>query len=109
MTAVLSLAFAGAAHALSVDIVIPETDPAEVYQHARTPFVAVAYDEKGNDVSDLATFTWSFPDAKEPFVGNPSYYRFEKTGRFPVSVTATLDKDSGSDEVTVNVVELIGT
>ncbi|MGD9495123.1 MAG: hypothetical protein AB7Y46_02315, partial [Armatimonadota bacterium] len=61
VTAVLSLAFAGAAHALSVDIVIPETDPAEVYQHARTPFVAVAYDEKGNDVSDLATFTWSFP------------------------------------------------
>ncbi|MGD9497145.1 MAG: hypothetical protein AB7Y46_12680 [Armatimonadota bacterium] len=109
MTAVLSLALAGAAHALSVDIVIPETDPAEVYQHARTPFVAVAYDEKANDVSDLASFTWSFPDAKEPFVGNPAYYRFVKTGKFPVSVTATLDKDSGSDEITVNVVELIGT
>ncbi|MGD9498743.1 MAG: hypothetical protein AB7Y46_20790, partial [Armatimonadota bacterium] len=109
VTAVLSLALAGAAHALSVDIVIPETDPAEVYQHVRTPFVAVAYDEKGNDVSDLATFTWSFPDAKEPIVGNPAYYRFAKTGKFPVSVTATLEKDSGSDEITVNVVEPIGT
>ena len=100
---------AGAAHALSVDIVIPETDPADVYQHARTPFVAIARDEKGGDVSDLATFTWSFPDAKEPVGGNPAIYRFEKTGKFTVSVTATVAQDAGSDQISVNVIEFVGT
>ncbi len=106
VTAVLCLAFAGVAHALSVDIVTPKTDPAEVYQQVRTPFWAVAYDDKGNDVSDLATFTWSFPEAKEPVVGNPVLYRFPATGKFTVSVTATLEKDAGSDKITVVVTPL---
>lgn len=109
VTAVLSLAFAGTAHALSVDIVVPDTDPADVYQHLRAPFLAVCRDEKGNDVSDRATFAWSFPDAKEPTVGNPVTHRFPKLGKFLVSVTATLEKDCASDQVTVNVVELVAT
>ncbi|MBD3292718.1 MAG: hypothetical protein GF393_07310, partial [Armatimonadia bacterium] len=88
---------------------VPETNPAEVYQHGRTPFLAAAFDEKGGDVTDLATFTWSFPDAKEPVVGNPAFYRFQKTGKFTVTVTATLEKDSGSDQIAVNVVEAVGT
>jgi len=89
--------------------VVPEQSPAEVYQHGRTPFLAAAFDEKSGDVTDLATFTWSFPDAKEPIVGNPAYYRFEKTGKFTVSVTATIEKDTGSDQIAVNVVEVVGT
>ncbi len=87
---------------------VPEKSPAEVYQHGRTPFLAAAVDEKSGDVTDLATFTWSFPDAKEPIVGNPAYYRFEKKGKFTVTVTATVEKDTGSDQIAVNVVEVVG-
>jgi len=47
VTAVLSLAFAGAAHAVSVDIVIPRTDPYEVRQYQRRYFEGVCHDARG--------------------------------------------------------------
>lgn len=91
-----------------MDIIVPDTDLTEVCVLVRTPFMAVARDEKGNDVSDLATFSWTFPDAKEPNVGNPVTYRFPEVGRYVVSVAASLEADSGCDETTIIAIRLDG-
>jgi hypothetical protein len=74
----------------------------------RIRFLAVAWDEQGNDMSDRATFTWTFSDAKEPIVGNPVLHRFPELGKFLVAVTATLDSDSGCDQTTVIVIPYEG-
>jgi hypothetical protein len=100
-----SLVFAGAAHALSVEIVLPDTTPAEIEQYHRTAFEAVCRDARGTDLTGKASFTWDFGDRTEPVVGNPAGHRFDEHGKFRVSVTATLGNLIGTDEITVIVSE----
>jgi hypothetical protein len=99
--------FAGAAHALSVEIVLPDTNPAEIDRYHRTAFEAVCRDARGTDLTEKASFTWDFGDRTEPVVGNPAGHRFDEHGRFRVSVTATLGNLIGTDEITVIVSETI--
>jgi len=73
--AVTCLLCAGVAHALSVDIVIPQTDPYEVRQYQRRYFEAVCHDARGNDVTEMAAFSWDFGDGTEPDPNNPALHQ----------------------------------
>jgi len=95
---VLALALAGSACALSVDIVLPEANPAEVAQYEEVRFEAVCRDSRGNDVTEKASFLWTFTETERPAAGNPVSHRFGDAGQFTVTVNATVDKDSGSDQ-----------
>ena len=101
---VLALALAGSACALSVDIVLPEANPAEVAQYEEVRFEAVCRDSRGNDVTEKASFLWTFTETERPAAGNPVQRSFDQPGKFAVVVTATLAGSSGSDEITVIVV-----
>ncbi|MFO7946677.1 MAG: PKD domain-containing protein [Armatimonadota bacterium] len=94
--------------ALSVDIITPETDPYEIRQYQRRYFEAVCRDAKGNDVTDRAAFSWDFDDGSEPDRDNPALHHWINTGKYKVTVTATLEdarimESPGTDTMTVEV------
>jgi len=69
------LSLSSAAHAISVDIIIPETDPVEVPAFKRLGFEAVCYDDTGKDVTADTSFIWEFGDESKPDRANPTVHR----------------------------------
>jgi len=98
----MCLLCAGAAHALSVDIIIPDTDPWIVSVDKPIDLRAVAYDDQQEDISDEVTWCWEFGDNTATDDDNPTQHVYEDPGDYTVTVTATLSPQQAQDQIGID-------
>jgi len=91
VTAVLTLMLAGAAHALTVEIIEPPTDPFDVIAGQSYDFEAVAYDNGQQLPPQQVNWEWDFGDGSDPDTDNPTEHTFTATGQYLVTVTAEYE------------------
>jgi len=103
VAAVLSLALASAADALTVEIIEPPTDPFDVIAGQSYDFEAVAYDNGQQLPPQQVNWEWDFGDGSDPDTDNPTEHTFTATGQYLVTVTAEYGGISAGAETTANV------
>jgi len=105
---VLSLAFAGVAHAFTVEIVMPTTDPLIIAADRPQAFEAVAYDDQQQDITAQVTWSWDFDDGSGADTDNPTEHAFETAGTYTVTVTATFSAQQQQQQIGVDAREPTG-
>jgi len=83
--------------ALTVDIVVPPTDPFTCEVNIGQDFEAVAYLDGQQLPSDEVTWDWDFGDNSDHTTSNPTVHTYEDTGNYTVTVTATHASQQGQD------------